>query len=139
MKGQLPFNCLSTAFQLPLGCDCRGALLVYAGVCALWVPLGCWVFPRRPLQLGQVRNAHYMSNYGGDTAQQLHQPAGVEPGQLVVTPATLVAEEVCQRLTSRCRRHDSSISGRLHVPWPRMLMVPIPGHTATSLIQLANT
>jgi hypothetical protein len=33
---------------------CRDALLVYAALCALWVPLGLWVFPRRPLQLGQV-------------------------------------------------------------------------------------
>lgn len=124
---------------MPLGFDSRGALLVYAGLCALWVPLGCWVFPRRPLQLGQVRNAHYMSKYGGGTAQQLHQPADVEPGHSVVTPATLVTEEVCQRLTLRCRWHDSSIRGRLYVQWPRMLMVPIPGDTATTLTQLAKT
>jgi hypothetical protein len=39
---------------------CRGALLVHAALCALWVPLGLWVTPRRPLQLGQVptANAH---------------------------------------------------------------------------------
>ena len=32
----------------------RGMLLVYAAFCALWVPLGIWVFPRRALRLGQV-------------------------------------------------------------------------------------
>eukprot|EP00208_Stichococcus_sp_RCC1054_P008273 CAMPEP_0206150424 /NCGR_PEP_ID=MMETSP1473-20131121/38293_1 /ASSEMBLY_ACC=CAM_ASM_001109 /TAXON_ID=1461547 /ORGANISM="Stichococcus sp, Strain RCC1054" /LENGTH=640 /DNA_ID=CAMNT_0053547925 /DNA_START=77 /DNA_END=1999 /DNA_ORIENTATION=+ len=32
----------------------RNTLLVFMGVVALWAPLGAWVFPRRPLQLGQV-------------------------------------------------------------------------------------
>ena len=32
----------------------RGMLLVYAGLCALWVPLSIWVFPRRALRLGQI-------------------------------------------------------------------------------------
>ncbi len=33
---------------------CRGVLLVFAALVALWMPLGLWAFPRRPLQLGQV-------------------------------------------------------------------------------------
>lgn len=33
----------------------RNMLLVYAGFCALWIPLSCWVIPPRALRLGQVK------------------------------------------------------------------------------------
>ena len=40
----------------------RGMLLVYAGFCALWVPLSMWVFPRRALRLGQVSTGEQMQH-----------------------------------------------------------------------------
>lgn len=32
----------------------RGTLLVFSALVALWIPIGYWIFPRRPMQLGQV-------------------------------------------------------------------------------------
>ena len=99
--------------------DYRGTLIVYAFVCALWLPLNLWMMPWNALAIGDVS-----ASTCGPTSWP---PQCLWPNLLAIrrlSPATLAMQKPLARLTALVAPQLTKwLTALMFVPWSHAVLL----------------